>query len=142
MQKIVISESAKSFNLDLDEEKAREVVGLVLGNVLDGTKIGLPGYKLQITGGSDKDGFPMRPDVHGRVRPRILLAKGPGYRPLEAGVKRRKRVRGNVITPEIVQINTKVVEKGAQGLEELLTKAQKEKKPEKKEKAKKKAPKK
>lgn len=137
MQKIVISESAKSFHLDLDEEKARAVVGLELGNVLDGTKIGLPGYKLQITGGSDKDGFPMRPDVHGRVRPRILLSKGPGYRPLEEGVKRRKRVRGNVITPEIVQINTKVVEKGAQGLEELLVKAEGEKKPEKKGKAKK-----
>ncbi|MBI4344074.1 MAG: 30S ribosomal protein S6e [Euryarchaeota archaeon] len=139
MQKIIISESAKSFHLDLDEEKARAVVGLELGNVLDGTKIGLPGYKLQITGGSDKDGFPMRPDVRGRVRPRILMSKGPGYRPLEAGVKRRKRVRGNVITTEIVQINTKVVEKGAQGLEELLVKAEGEKKPEKKGKAKQKA---
>lgn len=123
MQKLVISDSAgKSYSIELDEKKAKSFAGLEIGKVIEAAQLGLPGYKIQITGGSDEDGFPMRRDVKGRVRARLLLSIGPGYRPKEKGLKRRKRVRGNVITPEIVQINAKVAEKGEKSLEELLGK--------------------
>ncbi|MFH1774278.1 MAG: 30S ribosomal protein S6e [Methanobacteriota archaeon] len=123
MQKLIISDSnGKSYSIELDEKKSKSFIGLEIGKVLDASQLGLAGYKIKITGGSDKDGFPMRSDVHGRVRARVLLSRGPGYRPKEKGLKRRKRVRGSTITPEIVQINAKVVEKGEKSLEELLGK--------------------
>jgi len=66
---------------------------------------------VQITGGSDKDGFPMRPNVHGGVRRNVVLSGGVGFNPKNDGERRRKRVRGNIITDEIVQVNMKIVEK-------------------------------
>jgi small subunit ribosomal protein S6e len=76
--------------------------------MVDGIVADLSGQKLKITGGSDKDGFPMRPDVHGGVRRSIILSSGTGFKPDRDGVRRRKMVRGNVITEDIVQINLKV----------------------------------
>lgn len=124
MQKMVISdpETGKAYNLELDEAKAKVLMGLEIGNVIDASPLGLRGYKFEITGGSDKDGFPMRRDLKGAVRRKLLLSKGPGYRPKEKGLRRRKRVRGKTITPDIVQINVKIVEKGKKSLEELLGK--------------------
>lgn len=124
MQKMVISdpETGKAYNLELDEAKSKALIGLEIGSVLDASPLGLPGYKLEITGGSDKDGFPMRRDLKGTVRRRLLLSSGPGYRPREKGLRRRKRVRGRTITPDIVQVNVKVVKKGKKSLEELLGK--------------------
>jgi hypothetical protein len=71
----------------------------------------MAGTKMQITGGSDKDGFPMRPDIHGGVRISVVLSEGVGFHPNEEGQRRRKAVRGNVITEDIVQINMKALEK-------------------------------
>lgn len=122
MQVIISDSNGKSYSVELDEKKSKSFIGLEIGKVLDAAQLGLAGYKIKITGGSDKDGFPMRSDVHGRVIARMLLSKGPGYRPKEKGLRRRKRVRGSTITPEIVQINAKVVEKGEKSLGELLGK--------------------
>jgi small subunit ribosomal protein S6e len=123
MQKIILSDTdGKAYTIELDEKKAKALIGKEIGGMVEGEAMGLGGYKIQITGGSDRDGFPMRGDVHGRVRPRILLGRGPGYRPKESGVKRRKRVRGRVITPDIVQINARVLEKGKKSLAALLGK--------------------
>jgi len=47
--------------------------------------------------------------VHGGARVRVLLSKGPGFHPRERGERRRKTVRGNVITDDIVQVNTKII---------------------------------
>ncbi len=122
MQKVVVSdpETGKAYNIELDEAKAKIFIGKKIGDIVKASPIGLKGYELKITGGSDKDGFPMRKDIHGGVRKRILLTSPPGYRPKRKGVRRRKMVRGNEITPEIVQINTKIVKKGKKSIEELL----------------------
>ena len=97
-----------------------ELIGKKIGDVIDGGVVGLPGYRLRITGGSDKDGFPMRPDLPGAARRRILLTTGPGYRPKEKGIRRRKSVRGKEISTEIFQINVKIEEYGQKPVEELL----------------------
>ena len=107
--KIIISDSetGKSKSVELEGPKAVPLIGLKLGEAVDGSVVGASGGKLQITGGSDKDGFPMRQNVHGGVRIGIILAGGVGFHPHRKGERRRKNVRGNIITEEIVQINMK-----------------------------------
>jgi len=53
--------------------------------------------KLVITGGTDATGVPMRPDLPGATRYRIILSGPPGFSPREKGERRRKMVRGKVI---------------------------------------------
>lgn len=110
--KVIISDSdGTSKTVELEDARAAPLIGKKIGDIIDGAVVGLPGYKVQITGGSDKDGFPMRPDVHGGVRRSVVLSGGVGFNPNREGERRRKTVRGNVITDEIVQINVKIVEK-------------------------------
>jgi len=130
--KIIISDpdSGTSKTVELEENRTVPLIGRKLGEVLDGTIVGLTGHKLRITGGSDKDGFPMRPSVHGGVRRKIILGGGVGFKPKDEGERRRKTVRGNIITNEIVQINMKIVEKPKQ-TKEQKKKQTKEKTPKK-----------
>jgi len=111
--KIIISEpeNGTSKVVELEEARALPLIGRKIGESIDGAVIDLPAHKLQIMGGSDKDGVPMRPSVHGGVRRNVLLSGGAGFNPERRGQRRRKAVRGNVITDEIVQINIKIVEK-------------------------------
>jgi small subunit ribosomal protein S6e len=128
--KIIVSdpEEGTSKTVELEEARAVPLIGKKIGDTVDGTILGLPGCKVQITGGSDKDGFPMRPNVHGGVRRSVVLSGGVGFNPENRGERRRKKVRGNVITEEIVQINMKIVEKPkGKKLEEQKEKAQTEK---------------
>jgi len=118
--KIIISDpdSGTSKTVELEETRTAPLIGRRVGEILDGAIVGLSGHKVQITGGSDKDGFPMRPDVHGGVRRNVILGGGVGFNPKDEGERRRKMVRGNVITDEIVQINMKMTEKPKQAEKE------------------------
>ncbi|NPB02712.1 MAG: 30S ribosomal protein S6e [Methanopyri archaeon] len=120
--KVVIADpkKARSYQVEIKGEKAERLLGKKIGDIIDGEIVGLPGYKLEIRGGSDKDGFPMRPDIHGPVRVRVLLSGPPGFHPREKGERRRKTVHGNTISEDIVQVNTKIVEYGDKPVEELL----------------------
>ncbi|MBS7608017.1 MAG: 30S ribosomal protein S6e [Candidatus Bathyarchaeia archaeon] len=111
--KVIVSdpEDGTSKTVELEDARAVPLIGKKIGDVIDGAILGLAGYKVQITGGSDKDGFPMRTDVHGGVRRNVVLSGGVGFNPRKEGERRRKMVRGNVITDEIVQINMKIIEK-------------------------------
>ncbi|MCF8884403.1 MAG: 30S ribosomal protein S6e [Nitrososphaerota archaeon] len=95
-------------------------IGKKIGDEIDGSIIGYKGYKIKITGGTDRDGFPMRPDVSGPRKVRILLSGGVGFHPREKpaskkkkrrlkrkkkGLRKRKTVRGNTISEAIAQIN-------------------------------------
>jgi small subunit ribosomal protein S6e len=129
--KVIVSdpEAGTSKTVELEEARAAPLIGKRIGETIDGSAIDLPGHKAQITGGSDKDGFPMRPSVHGGVRRRIVLSGGVGFNPQKEGMRRRKTIRGNVITDEIVQINAKITEKPKQAKEGKKTKEKKEEKP-------------
>ena len=111
--KVIVSdpEEGTSKTVELEDARAVPLIGKKIGDIIDGSVVGLPGFKVQITGGSDKDGFPMRPNVHGGVRRNVVLSGGVGFYPKNDGERRRKRVRGNIITDEIVQVNMKIVEK-------------------------------
>ena len=113
-------QKGRAYKVEVKGDRGLELIGKKIGDVIDGGVVGLPGYRLRITGGSDKDGFPMRPDLPGAARRRILLTTGPGYRPKEKGIRRRKSVRGKEISTEIFQINVKIEEYGQKPVEELL----------------------
>ena len=102
--KLVVASSGKSIVHELKDMQAQPLVGLKIGDVFDATIVGVEG-KIRITGGSDKSGVPMRYDLHGGVKKYILLSKGVGLQHIEAGQRRRKLIRGNVITDEIYQVN-------------------------------------
>jgi small subunit ribosomal protein S6e len=131
--KIIVSdpEDGTSKVVELEEARAATLIGRRIGEVIDGSVVDLPGHKVQIMGGSDKDGFPMRPSVHGGVRRRVILSQGVGYNPKDEGMRRRKTIRGNVLTDEIVQINLKIVEKAKKPKEGKKAKEKKEEAPEK-----------
>jgi len=111
--KVIVSdpETGTSKVVELEESRATPLIGRKIGEVVEGAIVDLPAHKLRIVGGSDKDGVPMRPNVHGGVRRNVVLSGGVGFNPHDSGERRRKTVRGNVITDEIVQVNTKIVEK-------------------------------
>ncbi len=107
--KIVISYGdGKTIQKEVKDKQAEALFGLKIGEEFNGETIGLSGHVLRITGGSDKDGFPMRQDLDGTRRVKLLLSKSVGFNPVEKGERRKKRVRGNTINEDTVQINTKV----------------------------------
>jgi len=98
--------------VEIDEKRFR-FEGMKIGETINGGLIGFPNFEFQITGGSDASGFPMRKDVHGPVKKKILVAKrGIGYKPKRKGQKKRKTVRGNEITYDMTLINLLVVKYG------------------------------
>ena len=98
---------------EIEEARAAPFIGRRIGEALDGTVVDMPAHKLQILGGSDKDGVPMRANVHGGVRRQVVLSGGAGFKASKKGERKRKTVRGNIITDEIAQINLKIVERPA-----------------------------
>ena len=106
--KLTISDkSGKTIAQELKDKSAQPLLGTKVGSILDSSIVGVAGGKLKITGGSDKSGTPMRPDVHGGVKKYVLLSTGVGNRS-EARI--RKLVRGNMVTEEIYQLNSVLVE--------------------------------
>jgi len=119
--KIVISdpETGKAYQQELKDDRAIRFKGKKLGDEISGSVLGLEGYTLKITGGSDRSGFPIKPGVHGTARPKILMTEGIGYHPTRK-VRSKKRVRGENIDEDITQVNTKVVKKGRMDIAELI----------------------
>ena len=123
--KLTISDiKGKSISKELKDSDANPLLGLELGNETDASIVGLSG-KLKLTGGSDKSGVPMRTDVHGAARKRVLLSRGIGLQDAEYGQRKRKLMRGNSVSEEIYQVNCKF--DGELQLKLLLKKLQKKK---------------
>jgi small subunit ribosomal protein S6e len=104
---IVSDKKGRSMAQELKDRAAQPLLGTKVGSVIDSSIVGIAGGKLKITGGSDRAGTPMRPDVHGGVKKYVLLSTGVGNRS-EARV--RKLVRGNMVTEEIYQLNSMLIE--------------------------------
>jgi small subunit ribosomal protein S6e len=126
--KLVVSDpkTRQSYQREVGEEG---LLGKKIGEKVQGSVVGLEGYELEITGGSDNDGFPMRRDVEGAARKKILISAPPGFHPGSPGVRKRKSVRGNTISADNAQINTKVVKYGKKTLAQLFGTKKKEEKP-------------
>jgi small subunit ribosomal protein S6e len=91
-----------------DKRVAQEVPGDSIGDEFKG-------YIFRITGGNDKQGFPMKQGVLLPYRVRLLLADGQScYRPRRTGERKRKSVRGCIVGPDIAVLSLVVVKQGEQ----------------------------
>ncbi len=120
--KVVVNDvkDGKSHQVQVTGHHANSLIGKKIGDEVDGIFISLPGYKLSITGGTDKNGFPMRNDLPGTGRRRLLLSKSKGFHPKENGLRHKKSIRGNTINHDLVQINMKVTKHGSKDIKELI----------------------
>jgi small subunit ribosomal protein S6e len=120
--KVVINDTknGKSHQVQVSGHHANSLIGKKIGDEVDGIFISLPGYKLQVTGGTDKNGFAMRRDLPGMSRRRLLLSKSSGFKPKEKGLRKKKSVRGNTVNQDIVQINMKVTKHSSKPIDKLI----------------------
>lgn len=113
MVKLVLGNKGVSKQIELDDTGSRKLFNKKIGETISGDLVGLEGYELLITGGSDIAGFPMRKDVEGGLRKRILSVDGVGFKKkLGKGVRRRRTVAGNQIYNQTAQVNFKVIKEG------------------------------
>jgi small subunit ribosomal protein S6e len=120
--KIVVgTKDGKSYNLEVKDDQAAVFIGKRIGDSVNLTPLGLKGYEATITGGSDKQGFPMRKDLHQAGRGKALMStRTAGYNPKGEAVRLRKTVVGDIINDSISQINTSVVKEGKDPIPKLL----------------------
>jgi len=102
--KVVVSDPKTGKSIQV-QTKDESLVGKKIGEIIDGSIINLDGYKLRITGGSGFEGAPMVNYVEGMNKKYVWYDENKK-------VRVKKLVRGNTISPEIVQINTKIEEYG------------------------------
>jgi len=113
--KLIVSDAGtgKSTASEIEGARAQALIGRALGEIIDGSALGIAQSRLRISGGCDKNGIPMRGDVHGGVKKYIVLSSGPGFKPTRHGERRRKLVRGRTITDETYQINFTIAKDSA-----------------------------
>ncbi len=115
--KIVIgTKDGKCHQKEVAEADSKNLIGKKIGETIKGELIGLTGYEFLITGGTDSAGFPMRKDIAGSGRKRILAVAGVGLKKKAKGIRKRKTVCGNTIHIKISQINLKVLKEGKEKL--------------------------
>jgi len=98
-----------------DEHKLRVFYEKRMGAEVEADSLGddWKGYVLRVTGGNDKQGFPMKQGVLTNGRVRLLLAKGQScYRPRRTGERKRKSVRGCIVDGNLSALSLVVVKKG------------------------------
>eukprot|EP00884_Botryococcus_braunii_P022156 jgi/Botrbrau1/8624/Bobra.0196s0019.1 len=106
----------KKLEID-DESKLRVFYDKRLAQEVPGDALGedFKGYVFKIKGGQDKQGFPMKQGVLVPGRVRLLMKPGDscfrGYG-RRKGERRRKSVRGCIISPDLSVLNLVVVKKG------------------------------
>ncbi len=118
--KLVISERERSIARTVGDPQAAGFLGKRIGETVGGELIGATGYTFRITGGTDKSGFPLRPDVPGARQTRLFVGDGFGFHAPRPGMRRRRTFRGNTVSEDTVQINLVVEQKGGKPLAELL----------------------
>ncbi|HLG23685.1 MAG TPA: 30S ribosomal protein S6e [Candidatus Nanoarchaeia archaeon] len=119
--KLCISDPAtgKTFQKEVKDDMAKGFLGLNIGETVKGDTVELSGYELQITGGSDYCGFPMRKGILG-ARKKIAILGGVGFKGASKGIKKRKTVCGHKVHDKISQINLKVTKPGSKKLTEIF----------------------
>ncbi|MDJ1432398.1 30S ribosomal protein S6e [Halostagnicola sp. A-GB9-2] len=114
-------DSGLAHQLEADGQDANRFLGKSIGDEVDGSAVGLEGYTLEITGGSDDAGRPLNKTVAGADLQEVLMeGKQTGYNPNRDGERRRITVRGREVSDAVAQINASVVESGDTAVEELL----------------------
>jgi small subunit ribosomal protein S6e len=98
-----------------DDKKLRQVYDKRIAQEVEGDVLGdeFKGYVFKITGGNDKEGFPMMQGILQAGRVRLLLDKNSKcYRPRRTGERQRKSIRGCIVGPDLSVLNLVVLKKG------------------------------
>jgi len=112
-QKMIDIDDEGKLRAFYDKRVSHEVNGEVLGDEFKG-------YIFKISGGNDKQGFPMKQGVLTSLRVRLLVSKGHScYRPRRSGERKRKSVRGCIVSSDLSVLNLVVVKKGDNEIEGL-----------------------
>merc|ERR1719317_1789255 len=98
-----------------DENRIRSFYDKKMGQEVDGAPLGeeFKGYVFRITGGNDKQGFPMKQGILKNTRVRLLFSKGHScYRERRKGMRKRKSVRGCIVGHDLAILNLVLVKAG------------------------------
>jgi len=107
-QKLIDIDDERRYRVFYDKRVSQEVPGDSIGDEFKG-------FIFRITGGNDKQGFPMKQGVLLPHRVRLLLADGHScYRPRRTGERKRKSVRGCIVGPDISVLSLVVIKQGDQ----------------------------
>ena len=119
--KLVISnpKTGKAYTKALESP---EYLGMKIGQEISLDNVGLKGFKAKITGGSNADGFPMKPTLDGSGTKKLRMKRGVGFKPTKKGMLKRKRVAGKIVSDSIKQLNLVITKEGTPRLEEQLGK--------------------
>ncbi|KAK9495564.1 ribosomal protein S6e-domain-containing protein [Lipomyces doorenjongii] len=102
--------------IEIDEERRTHIfMEKRIGQEVEGDSVGdeFKGYIFKITGGNDKQGFPMKQGVMHPSRVRLLLSKGHScYRPRRTGERKRKSVRGCIVANDLAVLSLAIVKQG------------------------------
>jgi small subunit ribosomal protein S6e len=105
-QKLIDIEDERKYRTFFEKKMSDEVAGDPLGDEYKG-------YVFRITGGNDKQGFPMKQGVLLPNRVRLLLSEGHScYRPRRTGERKRKSVRGCIVGSDIAVLSLVIVKQG------------------------------
>jgi len=118
--KLVISERERSIARTVTDPQSAGFLGKRIGEKIGGELLGASGYTFRISGGTDKSGFPLRPDLPGARQMRLYVGDGFGFHAPRRGMRKRRTFRGNTISEDTVQINLVVDQTGPKPLAELF----------------------
>ena len=105
-QKLIEVEDDRKLRVFMDRRMGQEVPGDSVGDEFKG-------YVFKITGGNDKQGFPMKQGVMHPTRVRLLLSEGHScYRPRRTGERKRKSVRGCIVGMDLSVLALAIVKQG------------------------------
>jgi len=145
--KLVLSrKDGKSFQKVVKDKEASALLKKRIKDKISGKDIGIEDYEFEITGGSDKCGFPMRKGILQKRQKITFKGKSVGFsgkdrnKNKRKGLRRKKTVCGERIDSGIVQINLKILKEGKERLGEEGAKPTKEEVKEKKTEKKEEAP--
>mgnify|MGYP000722414355 CR=1 FL=1 len=113
-------DTGETHQIDVTDQDANRFVGREIGDEVEGDAVGLDGFTLEITGGSDDAGRPMRGDVTGPSLKAVLLTGGTGFNPTRDGERKRVTVRGREVSDNSRQINAVITARGGDDVAELL----------------------
>ena len=126
--KLVLSrKDGKSFQKVVKDDQAAVFLKKNIKDKVDGKDLGMDGYEFEISGGSDKCGFPMRKGILQTRQKIILEGTSIGFsgknrtKKKQKGLRKKRTVCGERVTSQIVQINLKILKEGKEKLGEEKT---------------------
>ncbi|MGC8568305.1 MAG: S6e family ribosomal protein [Candidatus Micrarchaeia archaeon] len=114
------AKTGRSTQIEIAQEQSSIFIGKKIGDIIDGSLLGLDGYKFKITGGTDDSGFPLTKRLEGTAKKKVLKLKSKSGR--EKGTYERITVRGDTISADTNQVNLVITEYGPKSVDEIFSK--------------------